>query len=239
MTSLNNLLAATAIGLSVLAGPTATGQAADLLPPPMRPAYADWTGLYVGGFGGVGCLEASYIPPDVSVDPNMAGCVGLAGPYGGFNYQIGSLLLGAEGDYAWSFKARLAHAGGEEQTDYSLDALATARGRIGWLATDSALIYITGGAGWLDTRFEGLVGPAAHAESASDTLFGWVIGGGIEAALTPNIHLKAEYLYGAFEDGKYDLTTSECSPKCVVDMKVDDLHTFRVGLSYNFTGMSW
>jgi outer membrane immunogenic protein len=222
MTRLSNFTAA-AIGLSALVGSTGLGQAADLMPPAMRPAYADWTGLHVGGFGGVGCLEANYVPPYVSVDPNMAGCVGLFGVYGGYNYQVGSLLLGAEGDYGRAVDGHLAFAGGEEQTDYSLEALATARGR----------------AGWLDTTFDGLVGPYSRHRSASETLFGWVIGGGIEAALTPNIHLKAEYLYGAFDDGEYDLTTSECRPKCVVDMNVDDLHTFRVGLSYNFTGLSW
>jgi len=238
MTSLSNFTAAV-IGLSALVGSTGLGQAADLLPPTMRPAYADWTGLYIGGFGGFGCLEANYIPPYVSVDPNVAGCVGLFGVYGGFNYQVGSLLLGAEGDYGRALDGHLAFAGGEEQTDYSLDALATARGRIGWLPSESTLIYITGGAGWLDTTFDGLVGPYSRPKSASETLFGWVVGGGIEAALTPHIHVKAEYLYGAFDDGEYDLTTSECRPKCVVDMNVDDLHTFRVGLSYNFTGVDW
>jgi outer membrane immunogenic protein len=239
MTSLSKFLVTAGLGLSALVALTRFSDAADLVPPPMRPAFADWTGLYVGGFGGVGCLEASYIPPYVSVDPNMAGCAGLIGLYGGLNYQIGSLLLGAEGDYGRAIDGHLAFADGEEQTNYSLDALATARGRIGWLPTESVLVYITGGAGWLDTTFDGLVGPDARSKSASETLFGWVVGGGIEAALTPNIHLKAEYLYGAFEDGEYDLTISECSPKCVVDMDVDDLHTFRVGLSYNFTGLGW
>jgi outer membrane immunogenic protein len=239
MTSLSKFLATAGIGLSALVWSTGFSQAVDLLPPEMRPADADWTGLYVGGFGGVGCLEANYIPPYVTVDPNMAGCIGLVGIYGGYNYQIGSFLLGVEGDYGWAIDGHLAFAGGEEQTDYALDALATARGRIGWLPSESALVYITGGAGWLDTTFDGLVGPSAVSRSASDNLFGWVVGGGIEAALAQNIHLKAEYLYGAFDDGEYDISTSDCRPKCVVDMNVDDFHTFRVGLSFNFAGMSW
>jgi opacity protein-like surface antigen len=65
-----------------------------------------------------------------------------------------------------------------------------------------------------------------------------VVGGGIEAALTQNIHLKAEYLFGASRMANIDLSTSECRRKCVVDMDVGDLHNLRVGLSYNFAGMS-
>jgi outer membrane immunogenic protein len=239
MANLSKVLVATGIGLTALMASTGRSAAADLLPPEIRPAYTDWTGLYVGGFGGVGCLEANYTPPHATIDPNMAGCIGLAGIYGGYDYQIGSFLLGVEGDYGWAIDGHLAFAGGEEQTNYAIDALATARGRVGWLPSESALIYVTGGAGWLDTTFDGLVGPSAISSSASQFLFGWVIGGGIEAALTQNIHLKAEYLYGAFDDAEYDLSTSECHPKCVVDMDVGDFHTFRVGLSYNFAGMSW
>lgn len=63
MTSLSNFLVTGAIGLSALVGSTGLSPAADLLPPAMRPAYADWTGLYVGGFGGVGCLEAIMSRP--------------------------------------------------------------------------------------------------------------------------------------------------------------------------------
>ena len=227
------------IGLSTLVATTSASRAADMLAPDMRPALIDWTGLYVGGFGGVGCLEANYQPPYASLDPNMAGCVGLAGIYGGYDYQIGSFVLGFEGDYGWAFDGHLAFAGGEEQTNYSLDALATARGRIGWLPSEGTLIYVTGGGGWLDTTFDGLVGPSAISSSASRNLFGWVVGGGIETALTQSIHLKAEYLYGAFDGGEYDLSTAECRRKCAVDMNIADFHTVRVGLSYNFAGMSW
>ena len=183
-------------------------------------------------------LEKHYGGPDD--DDKMVGYLphctfALNGRAASIDTPLHSLLPFAHVDHVHpdAIIALAASSGGEAATQ------AIWGGRIGWLASESALLYITGGAGWLDTTFDGRVGPDSRSKSASETLFGWVVGGGIEAAVTPNIHLKAEYLYGAFDDGEYDLTIPQCSPKCVVDMNVDDLHTFRVGLSYNFTGMSW
>ena len=91
--------------------------------------------------------------------------------------------------------------------------------------------------GWLSTTFDGLVGPApSEFISQDDTLFGWVVGGGLETKVTENFHIKGEYLYGQFEDGQYDLSpTGGCgTASCVVDMNVDDFHTVRIGASYNF-----
>jgi opacity protein-like surface antigen len=68
-------------------------------------------------------------------------------------------------------------------------------------------------------------------------LFGWLIGGGLETKVSQNFHIKAEYLYGQFEDGSYDLTpTGGCAvATCAVTMNVDDFHSFKVGASYNFS----
>src|SRR5262249_7066030 len=71
----------------------------------------------------------------------------------------------------WAFDGHQAFAGGEEQTNYEINALATARGRIGWLPSESALVYVTGGAGWLHTTLYGPVGPAATFSSAAETPF--------------------------------------------------------------------
>ena len=229
---------AAASALTLAAVSTAT-LAADILPPPpppdLRPAVSDWSGLYIGGFGGVGCLEAHYVPPPPAVDPNMGGCAGMAGVFGGYNHQLGNWVLGIEGDYGWAFDGHLSYAPPPEATNYFIDDLATVRGRLGWLANDSTMIYVTGGYGWLGTTFDGLVGPAADFVSTSRTLGGWVAGGGLETALTDNLYMRAEYLYGRFEDASYDISTGACAPACIVDMEVDDYHSFRVGLSYKFS----
>ncbi len=236
-----SLAAASAVVLSLSALPSFAADL-DLPPPPppmpeLRASVADWSGLYVGAQLGIGCLEANYIPP-TGIDPNMAGCAGMGGVYGGYNYQLGSsFVLGLEADYSAAFDGHLAHAPGPEDTNYYINDLTTVRGRLGWLANDSTMLFATGGVGWLSTTFDGLVGPApSEFISQDDTLFGWVVGGGLETKVTENFHIKGEYLYGNFEDGQYDLSpTGGCgTASCVVDMTVDDFHMVRIGASYNF-----
>jgi outer membrane immunogenic protein len=85
--------------------------------------------------------------------------------------------------------------------------LGTLRGRLGWLATPTFLIYGTGGLAYggvksnvnisqshevflaLDTTF------GATAASFSDTRAGWTAGGGFEWMFAPRWSAKVEYLY--------------------------------------------
>ena len=241
MTSLTkrvSLAAASAVLLSLTAAPAFAADL-DLPPPPppmpeLRASVTDWSGLYVGAQLGVGCLEANYLPP-VGADPNMPRCTGMGGVYGGYNYQLGSsFVVGLEADYSASFDGHLFFPPAPEDTNYYLNDLTTVRARLGWLATDNTMLFATGGVGWMGTTFDGLVGPGAEFSSTDETLFGWLVGGGMETAVTSNFHIKAEYLYGQFDDQSYDLTVAACAPTCIVDMNVDDFHAFRIGASYNF-----
>ena len=104
-------LAASAVVLSLSALPAFAADL-DLPPPPppmpeLRASVTDWTGLYIGGYLGVGCLGAYYIP-SVADDPNMGGCAGMGGVYGGYNYQVGSsFVVGIEADYGATFDGHL------------------------------------------------------------------------------------------------------------------------------------
>jgi outer membrane immunogenic protein len=92
----------------------------------------------------------------------------IGGLQGGYNWQIGGLVVGVEGDYAWTsqsdthfysaapapsvfpplpnffFVPQTAQSWSSQQ---KLDWITTARGRLGW-AHDSYLWYVTGGAAW-------------------------------------------------------------------------------------------
>jgi outer membrane immunogenic protein len=233
-----SLAAASAVVLWLSALPAFAADL-DLPPPPpplpeLRASVTDWSGLYIGGQLGVSCFEASYTNEDLfTTDPfNVGGCAGMGGVYGGYNYQIGSsFVVGIESDYNAAFDGHLwFQPGPPADVNTYVDDLITVRGRLGWLASDNTMIFATGGVGWLGTEVDALVGGAAEFASRSETLVGFVVGGGLEHAWTENFHIKAEYLYGNFDGKEY--TLDACS--CAVSGSDVEMHTFRVGASYNF-----
>ena len=71
-------------------------------PPPVV-GGVNWTGFYLGGFGGadagwsrLGFSNVGFAP--VTATPNPRGILG--GGEAGYNYQLGKLVLGVEGDFA-------------------------------------------------------------------------------------------------------------------------------------------
>lgn len=172
-------------------------------PPPPAPVYApvpyyNWTGFYIGLNGGGAWNNNSRFDfpggPSISVDASGW----LAGGTLGYNYQIGAVVLGLEGDIDGSgIRGSTACLGGLS-CEIKNDWLGTARGRIGY-AFDRFLPYITGGVavGNLNASIPGF-------GSSSNTNTGWTAGAGAELALSRNWSVKAEYLY-------VDLGTFDCT----------------------------
>ena len=92
----------------------------------------------------------------------------------------------------------------------NLAYIGTVRGRVGWLATPSLLIYGTGGLayGGVNARIQntqfwtttggvqlGANSVMSGTGSYSSTQVGWAAGGGLEWMFMPNWSAKAEYLY--------------------------------------------
>ena len=104
----------------------------------------------------------------------------------------------------------------------SLQYLGTVRGRLGWLATPTLLIYGTGGLAYggvsfnrSTTTIESNAGVnqwiAQGNTSYSNTQVGWTAGGGLEWMFMPNWSAKAEYLF--YDLGKVSATSvSSLSP---------------------------
>ncbi len=82
-----------------------------------------------------------------------------------------------------------------------LSYLGTARGRVGFLATSTMLIYGTGGLAYgqanlsLDQFQQFGIAVGWSSSTTSQTLVGWAAGGGLEWMFMPNWSAKAEYLY--------------------------------------------
>jgi outer membrane immunogenic protein len=146
----------------------------------------------------------------------------------GYNYQLGSWVLGLEGDWDWAdIKDSVACGAFTCETKNSW--LATARGRIGY-AFDRWLPYFTGGVAFGKVEANGS-NPAATG--ASDTRTGWTVGGGLEYAFLGNWSAKIEYLY-------VDLGSFNCGTSCAVGVVSNDVdfktNIIRAGLNYKFSG---
>ena len=123
----------------------------------------------------------------------------------------------------------------------------SARARLGYLVTPSALVYATGGAAWqhydvTSTCAEFLVGGgclfgAPAVITIGDTRLGYTIGGGIETQLVGNWFARGEYRYADFGTGSYQLART---PPAVVDNFNIRLrtHTALLGFSYKLAGQA-
>src|SRR6266852_3159246 len=143
-------------------------------PPAAAPATCcavpDWVGFYVGIHGGGGWghkdFESGFFStePDDNpfIIPNNASLKG--GVFGfqfGHNWQWGQVVGGLEIDYSGAdIKESSAFSFIDEDVqrhtfsrDVKIDALASVRGRLGYLIVPNLLLYGTAGIGWAHQRF--------------------------------------------------------------------------------------
>jgi outer membrane immunogenic protein len=207
--------------------------------PMVAPAFS-WTGFYIGVNGGYGWNDptVTYTPNDPGaalgcgvgcIPPasfNMSG--GLAGGQIGYNWQFSpKWLVGVEADFDWS------RINGSASSNFNLNSygpgtftasetvksFGTLRGRLGFIPTDSLLVFGTGGLAYGHVNTSAVMpGPAVGIGAngaggfsyvcgtatgqancfngaSSQTMVGWTIGAGGEYRITNNFTLKAEYLY--------------------------------------------
>lgn len=228
------------LAAAALASVSTAALSADLEPPPeIRPAYYDWTGPYVGAFAGGLFIDSHYDarefcnpPGSCDRDPELDGASFIGGVLAGWNYDAGGWVFGVEGDWGWGSSPSAENDDPLEMTKLNVDSLATLRARAGFLSGDSTLIYVTGGAAFADTKFEGEITPVGEWADDSQWLTGWTIGGGIEHAFTEGFHGRLEYLYIDLPDETYTISAGGVGGD--VDVQFDSIHMFRAALSYNF-----
>ena len=213
-------------------------------------AQDTWQGYYGGLSGGVGSFngramdwgDAALGGPDGDID--LRGFGGMFGAQAGYNYQLGGLVIGLEGDISWTGYGEdklfdVFTVSGAEYVKANMDWLATVRGRLG-LANDRAMAYVTGGlalAGVEHCANDDSVNPCSVDNDDdiawSGTRPGLVAGAGVEARLTDRWSFKSEYLYLATADKYLIYDTSRGQD---IDFGFD-AHLFRIGLNYHLNGL--
>ena len=126
--------------------------------------------------------------------------------------------------------------GGTDNAEYDLNWVASARARFGILSRRS-LIYLTAGIAWADVTYTTVNEDFTPADrgSVDITGTGYVIGGGIEHALTDTLSLKIEGLHYGFDLSEDTSTlTLDSDPGDLA--RFDSLTTLRVGLNVRFGG---
>lgn len=197
-----------ALGLAMM---TASAAAAADMPrsapyyAPAAPAGFNWGGAYVGVNLGYnwGKITNSNVSP--------SGLEG--GVQGGYNWQNGQFVYGAETDLQLS---------GADDTfapfKFSNPWFGTLRAR-GGVAYNNFLFYLTGGLAYGNVKAE------SAFLSESRTQLGWTLGLGGEMGIAQNWSAKVEYLYMDLGSRTYTITgTSNAFHNNIL----------RVGLNYHF-----
>jgi outer membrane immunogenic protein len=230
---------------------TAAASAADL-PSRYTPASVitaapvfTWTGFYAG-------VQAGYAWGEDETDPLFDGIPGFStsvtsydvegfvgGGHAGFNYQIGSIVLGVEGDVEaaavdgdrrWNNEVI---PGVSATAKSEIKVQGSLRGRVGF-ALDRMLVYGTAGFAFatIENIYTSSNGASTITETFDDTKWGWTGGAGVEYAITNSLTARVEYRYTQLEDYRNASTLIAVGRAAEQE---PDFHTVRAGVSYRFS----
>jgi outer membrane immunogenic protein len=186
----------------------------------------------------------------------------IGGGQAGYNWQTGAFVLGVETDFDGTTLSKSFNNVGTPfsgagvpailKGDFlsvngktSLSWLGTTRGRVGFVVTpdNRLMIYGTGGVAYGGgtsnfSVFDSSKG-AFWTGSPNSTRVGWVIGGGVEYAVTNNITLKGEYLYADLGSKTFNTVGNAAAatffPGVFATGKVAyNASIFRAGVNYKF-----
>jgi outer membrane immunogenic protein len=235
-------IALLASATSIIALLGASAYAADL---PQRPVYKqpapmivapvyNWTGCYVGGNLGAAWGRAefsdTYNGTASGTNSGFAGGLQI-----GCDYQIGQFVIGARNLFDWTDlnsgvafgSGSLAGYTGNSKTTW-FDTL-TARG--GFLLQPNILLYVQGGAAWMQSSQYVNNPLGVQVGQISNNKTGWTIGGGAEWMFVPQWSVFLEYNYMDF--GSSSGTVAVGATAYSVNVK-NDAQNVLVGLNYKF-----
>ncbi len=212
----------------------------------------EWTGLYLGGSIGARkdaidwtALTAGSVSgadAKASVDSQAA----RLGIFSGVNFQLGTVVLGVEGDLGWGKNSGLgikrlvgfpAASGDHMDIDTNVDG--SLRFRAGVLVLPTLLLYGTGGLAYqhLDITAKcTAAGPwciANRADQISSNRTGVTLGGGLETLLLNKFVARVEYRWTGY--GGQDVAFFSGSGADAFKAHLDQTsHVVTVGVAYKF-----
>jgi outer membrane immunogenic protein len=221
--------------VSALVQPFVSASAADFEPPPptddLRPATYDWSGMYVGASVAYNCADGEVNEDDGTTVTKYDAeeCAYNASGFTGYNHQFDQFVVGIEANLGFNKGDYQEHPSLNTGMDWTGDL----RARFG-VAHDNTLLYASvgyAGARGHAEEYVNAIPPAVAGweDKGTGMQHGYLVGMGIEHALTDVIRIRAEYNYMQFGWGKTFTTNCGCTTS--LDNSV---HAMKLGVSYAF-----
>lgn len=223
------------LALAAVAGPEPlpSGKEMKEVAPVPTPSCFDWSGFYVGGSGGY-----KFSSVDLNLDltggwnfsssrdaiknagsGNLDNDGGEAGGLVGYNFQWNCWVLGleADGGYLWARHSTdlVPIPDSVVRSAFRTHYLFTVAPRLGY-ALGNWLPYISGGLAVGDLEYEQEIDFPPHiprnfeGSHESQTNAGWMVGGGLQYALTNHWSIRAQYQF--IDLGDIDFTSDFAPP---------------------------
>jgi outer membrane immunogenic protein len=240
-----------------MAGPALAADMPIKAPAPFAERFS-WTSCYVGGHVGGGFANKDLTDPVQLVQDSFLGAGNTVGvttvnpsPSGvviggqiGCDYEFpSSFVIGVEGAASGSTMRGsklvglpLGFPGESALVQANTDFLASLTGRVGYAFGD-VLLYARGGAALAGDKFEvsGAFTGLPFDFRGLDDRFGWVVGGGVDWAVTPHWSINLEYDYYDFGHGNVLMTDGINGFAGLVDVK-QTVQVVKAGFNFHVWG---
>ena len=244
------------VSCGLIATLAVSAKAADL--PSRIPAAAptlvspvfSWSGFYAGGNIGKGWkrtgsiyplqteffLGSPYLTGPVVVDTSPSSAT-VGGVQAGYDHQIGSWVLGVQA----SVDATRMNVVGAIPTDsheklsFKTKLSGSFTGRVGYALQPELLAYAKGGIGWSRAHYSDfdLTNNPPYWADGTATHWGWVLGAGLEYALTSNWSTFIEYSHADY--GSKNVTLTNAAQQNSWSYKNSPrMDTVMLGVNYRF-----
>lgn len=221
--------------------------------PPTVASVYDWTGVYIGGFGGVGFGNhnvnnaTGQAVPFADYTANYSSTGGIGGGEIGYNWQSGSFVVGVEGQLAWT------GIKGNDAAQFNAGAFpgvtAVDADNLRWegallaragYTIDRWMFFFEGGYAFGSIQHTNTppVGAGLPVDRFNVSANGLTGGGGVAYAVTNNLLAKFEYRYTNFNGyNRPGLTTTGLTANGQLPYTTETTYSMvTLGLDFKFGG---